>query len=259
MLPADPPICRGMARLDLYRGGTRVSSLHLHSERNWLVGRDSSADMRLEDELASRRHFQLGTDEQGWRLEDLDTPNGTLVNGVREFGRSLTTACTLQVGREIMIFDPLAVSDAEPDDTLPAWALAILGEDEGGDMPSTCHMPPAHLRHLQAQERIRTRPHLADVTKGSDRLWALDSKINPLGLGPVQISLGDTPKNRPKLLAQVHKGPGDSFTVKAVGLFGKVKINGVGAHKAPLAAGDVLEVGGVRLRFFPGLDGRADS
>ena len=231
----------------------------MHAERNWLIGRDPAADLELKDALASRRHFQLGADKEGWRLEDLDTPNGTLVNGVREFGRVLTTACTLQVGREIMIFDPLAVTEAEPDDTLPDWALAIIGEDDGSDMPSTFHMAPAHMRNLQARERIRTRPHLADAQAGSDRLRPLDNQVNVLGLGPLQISLGDTPKGKPKLLAQLSRAADGTFVVKASGLFAKLKVNGVSSHKAPLTAGDLIELGGARLRFFPGLVGREDD
>ncbi len=247
-----------MARLDLFRAGRRVQSLHLHAERIWLIGRDPTADLELQDPLASRRHFQIEHGVQGWALQDLDTANGTLVNGVREFGRALATACTLQVGREIMVFDPDAVSDAEPDDTLPEWAIAILGDDDG-DMPSTSHMAPAMLRHIQAQERIRTRPHLAAVGDASGRLWPLDNKSNALGLGPVQISLGDSVKGRAKRLADLHRDADGSHRVEASGLFKKVVVNGVSTRRAALKAGDVLEVGGVRLRFFPGLEGQGDA
>lgn len=242
-----------MARIDLFRGGTRVQSLHLHSERAWMFGRDPTCDLVLTDALASRRHFKLEAGEEGWRIVDLDTPNGTLVNGVREFQRDLPSACTMQVGREIMLFDPLAANDAPADDTLPEWALAILGEDES-EAPSTHLMAPTQMRHLQAQERIRTRPHLAAADK-TGRLWALDNKINRVGLGPVQITVGDTPKGRAKVLAQITRENDGAYVIKAQALFGKIGVNGTPTRQKRLEPGDVLEIGGVRLRYFPGLHG----
>ena len=246
-----------MARLDLFRAGARAKSIHLHAERAWMVGRDPSADLVLKDDLASRRHFKIVAGDEGWRLEDLDTPNGTLVNGVREFSRDLATACTLQVGREIMIFDPDAASDAEPDDTLPAWALSVLGEEQQ-DMPSTCLMAPAKMRHVQAQERVRTRPHLAAADR-TGRLWPLDNKINTVGLGKVQIALGEAPKGKAKVLAQITREGDGAYIVKAQGLFAKVKVNGTAARQHKLAPGDRLELHGVQIHFFEGLRGREAS
>ena len=245
-----------MARLDLYRGGRRVKSLTLHPARDWLVGRDPAADVVLQDSLASRRHFRVRHAEStgGLRLEDLDTPNGTVVNGIREYSRPLPSACTLQVGAEVLVFDPDADDGAEPEDTMPDWAIAILG-DEDGDAPSTCHMPPARLRAMQATERARTRPHLVLANGTADaEVHALDHAVTAVGLGKVQVPLGALARGASRVLAEVELR-GERYVVRAVGLFSRIKVNGVAVRRARLEPGDLIEVQGRRLQFFPGLAG----
>lgn len=46
-----------------------------------VVGRSSGADFRLPSLCVSRRHCMLNWFEYGWILRDLDSKNGTYVNG----------------------------------------------------------------------------------------------------------------------------------------------------------------------------------
>lgn len=75
------------------------------SDRDWelypgdtLVGRGESCDVVLEDSSVSRRHAVLHVDDDGVRVEDLGSSNGTFVNGVRVSGRA-----TLDAGDRLMI------------------------------------------------------------------------------------------------------------------------------------------------------------
>ena len=111
---------------------------------------------------------------------------------------------------------------------------------------------------MQAEERVRTRPHLAAGDR-SGRLWALDNKVNELGLGAVQITLGDTPRGKAKVLAQITRGGDRDFTVKAHGLFAKVTVNGAATRQKRLEPGDRIEIEGVPMRFFLGLQDREAS
>ena len=47
------------------------------------VGKSKACQLELSDPLASRRHFAIEVEGRGVRLTDLDSTNGTLVNGVR--------------------------------------------------------------------------------------------------------------------------------------------------------------------------------
>lgn len=61
-----------------------------------VFGRGTECDIRLNDELASRRHFAVVRTLAGWELTDLGSTNGTFLNGRR-----------LRVGEML----PLALSD----------------------------------------------------------------------------------------------------------------------------------------------------
>jgi pSer/pThr/pTyr-binding forkhead associated (FHA) protein len=51
------------------------------------IGRDSSCDLAIADMTVSRRHAQLERTADGWLLSDLESTNGTRVNGWRVRGK----------------------------------------------------------------------------------------------------------------------------------------------------------------------------
>jgi len=48
-----------------------------------VVGRSSGCDVQLADGMVSRRHAQLRRTDEGWRVVDLLSTNGTYLNGRR--------------------------------------------------------------------------------------------------------------------------------------------------------------------------------
>jgi len=63
------------------------------------IGRDARADFIVEAPLVSRVHCRLTATDEGLTVEDLDSTNGTLVNGERADRSALKTGDTLTVGR----------------------------------------------------------------------------------------------------------------------------------------------------------------
>ena len=60
----------------------RLPALSIDPERSIIViGRSRSSDLIIEQDSISRRHALLARREDGWRLTDLDSTNGTRVNG----------------------------------------------------------------------------------------------------------------------------------------------------------------------------------
>jgi pSer/pThr/pTyr-binding forkhead associated (FHA) protein len=53
------------------------------------IGRDPGASLRLEEDSVSKHHARLTRSEgEGYEIEDLDSSNGTFVNGRRIHGRT---------------------------------------------------------------------------------------------------------------------------------------------------------------------------
>lgn len=63
-----------------------------------VVGRLANCDIALNDQNASRQHAELVKRDDGWWIVDLDSTNGTFVNGNLVKERRVTTGDRLQIG-----------------------------------------------------------------------------------------------------------------------------------------------------------------
>lgn len=71
-----------------------------------VLGRSSQCDVRLEDPNASRQHARISASDGAWRLEDLGSTNGVLVNGARVAGSTpLKSGDRIQLGHTDLTFE----------------------------------------------------------------------------------------------------------------------------------------------------------
>jgi signal transduction histidine kinase/pSer/pThr/pTyr-binding forkhead associated (FHA) protein len=69
------------------------------------VGRDSSAQLQLHDDEASRRHAEITREHGRYTLTDLQSSNGTWLNGRRlSEPQELKTGDRVQIGRTLLLF-----------------------------------------------------------------------------------------------------------------------------------------------------------
>lgn len=61
----------------------------MSSQRRWIVGRAPDCNVIVNETAVSARHCTLSETPQGFVLEDLQSSNGTYVNGVRIAARTL--------------------------------------------------------------------------------------------------------------------------------------------------------------------------
>jgi pSer/pThr/pTyr-binding forkhead associated (FHA) protein len=116
-------------------------------EEPLLVGRSSQAQIRLEDEGVSRRHFLIVRDGGDCVIKDLNSRNGTWVDGYRVFAEKLRHNDSILAGRTVFVFadreDPLllhhplrgphgtvvlsATGEADPDPSATIPGLVMAG------------------------------------------------------------------------------------------------------------------------------------
>jgi hypothetical protein len=71
-----------------------------------VLGRSSECDVRLEDPNASRQHARISAVGGDWKLEDLGSTNGVLVNGARVAGSTpLRNGDRIQLGHTDLTFE----------------------------------------------------------------------------------------------------------------------------------------------------------
>jgi pSer/pThr/pTyr-binding forkhead associated (FHA) protein len=69
-----------------------------------LIGRNPSTHVTLVDEGTSREHAVISHDEGVYTIEDLQTTNGTKVNGKRVRFAELHDGDEIQIGRTVFVF-----------------------------------------------------------------------------------------------------------------------------------------------------------
>jgi pSer/pThr/pTyr-binding forkhead associated (FHA) protein len=62
------------------------------------IGREADNMIQLPDEKVSKHHAVIVTTKQTWAIEDLDSTNGVLVNGVRSKQARLKDGDTVKIG-----------------------------------------------------------------------------------------------------------------------------------------------------------------
>ena len=93
-----------MSKLVVEKGKDKGKSLLLQENGTFLIGRDLKTHLRLRDLQASRRHLKVQIKLGEVLLEDLDSSNGTYVNGARIRSHKLQTGDKIQVGTAVLRF-----------------------------------------------------------------------------------------------------------------------------------------------------------
>lgn len=91
-----------MAKL-VIREGDYVHE-HPLDEVETLIGRSQKCLVRLTEPAASRNHCTILKTPEGWLLMDLQSSNGTILNGVRITESPLKTSDVIRIGNAELVF-----------------------------------------------------------------------------------------------------------------------------------------------------------
>ena len=139
-----------MRLLHVIDGPDRGASFVLADMEPQLIGRSTEA-LPLSDSTISRRHAELTPGSAGWHLRDLDSTNGTLLNGERVSKRTL-----LKSGDRIICGSTQLLFDQDPTDWVAVEAVESTEVDldlltsglQGGSTETPEHLASEHLSFL---------------------------------------------------------------------------------------------------------------
>jgi hypothetical protein len=101
--PAYPSPAPG-ARLVVIQGSASLPWLDL-PPTGILIGRNQDCGLVLGDTLASRHHARIDCVPGRWTITDMNSSNGTLVNGVRVTSQALNPGDQIQIGSTVLRFE----------------------------------------------------------------------------------------------------------------------------------------------------------
>jgi pSer/pThr/pTyr-binding forkhead associated (FHA) protein len=183
------------------------------------IGRQEGNTIRLTERNVSRSHARLLRRNGSYIVEDLGSYNGITVNGER-----------IDAKAELAAGDQLGIGDYDL-----AFQADVVATANTIPSPKHKSQPPARLVVLSepaaGAEFTLTKPALRI---GRDE--RLDIWINHKSISHEHAEV------------QVDDGKVTVFDLESAN---GMRVNGVGASRAILEAGDVLELGEVRFRFVP--------
>ncbi|MBL8724492.1 MAG: FHA domain-containing protein [Planctomycetes bacterium] len=136
-------------------------ALPLH--HGFVVGRTAGCDLVIDDSKASRRHLRVIVEAGVAEVEDLDSSNGTLLNGKPVTRRLLRDGDQVQIGKTVLVYREGAPPAPRGAASAPAPAGAAVFDDDddlfGGDSGAkTAAPPPASTPPAPAPAAPRPAP-----------------------------------------------------------------------------------------------------
>ncbi len=81
------------------------------------IGRSPEADIMISDSRVSRLHARLEKTEKGWVILDLESKNGTRVNGELVKEKLLSSGDVIQIGPVRLVYEPAPEPETQGEDT----------------------------------------------------------------------------------------------------------------------------------------------
>ncbi len=192
------------------------------------IGRDETNTIRLTDRNISRRHLILVRNAEGWVVRDLQSYNGTYVNGARVAGEQ-------HVGHGDFV--QLGDYRLEFADERRSQKGTLVMEPGATGVPTPA-VPPAH--HRPDRLVVVVGPH-----PGQE--FPLDKEKFSIGRSEeATISINHSSVSR--LHAELFAIGGGRYEIIDKQSANGIRINGQEVRRGLLEAGDALELGDVRLR-----------
>ncbi len=227
-----------MARLILSLDNQVLAEYNMMKER-YTIGRLPDNDVRIDNPTVSGHHSLIINILNDSFLEDLNSTNGTYVNGKLIKKHALQHGDVITVGRHQLRFVDNAADGEEQDDFAQTMVLSK------SDMPGSIHAAAQASEAARQPERQAPPAGTAkiQVLNGTfaGREVALNKALTTMGQPGVQV-IAITRRGDGYHLVQVENAPSRE----------PPKVNGqpVGAQARRLNDNDVIELVGIKMGFF---------
>ncbi|MDQ3688057.1 MAG: sigma 54-interacting transcriptional regulator [Acidobacteriota bacterium] len=137
------------------------------------IGREATSHVRLIDPSVSRRHSLLRREGESFKIIDLDSFNGTYVNGVPVNEQPLKHGDQVAIG-DVLIF--FLLHDAEDETAQPAVEL----DDSNLVTQSTVVLHRQDAFYLQPEKVLAALPPTARIARNLNALLKISTAVNSI-------------------------------------------------------------------------------
>ncbi len=235
-----------MAILTLLFGREVLETYEICKEK-LIIGRAEDCDIEIDNLAVSRHHAIIEKQDGIFTINDLDSNNGTFVNGQRiQESAPLTFGDEIGIGKHVLVFDSHS-RKVKPSDAVPANAGAQPDMDLAGR--GTMFVEPEMMQKIQKKGTVARKAHLLIKDGVTD-----NGKIIPLEKGDIVFGKtsdcdvrikGLFASRRHAILSRLEKG----YQVTNLAVLSPTRVNGIKIESAFLCDGDEIAMAGSAFVF----------
>ena len=232
------------AKLILTHDGNTIGEFELNKEQ-MTIGRKPENDIQIDNLAVSGQHAKIITILNDSFLEDMNSTNGTYVNGSLVKKHALQDGDTVTIGKHQLRYVNKDASSGSDD-----FEKTMIIRPDAAGMPESRQMAevnkkieeqigskPAHHRPMSASEVAKLQV-LSGANSGKE--LALTKALTTIGRPGQQVA---AITRRPQGYFIIHVEGGD-------GTYPTINGEQIGTQARPLNDHDIIEVAGVKMEFF---------
>ena len=230
-----------MALLIVREKGVPDRSFTLDGDE-FFVGRSDDAHLRLPNVSVSRFHTRVYRKAGEWQYEDMQSQNGTLINGTRQSTGTLNDGDELYLGKYSLVFIHDGVNGMWRGRSVDTIA-PFLADDSQVDDEHTYELSPEMIRQMQAAARRIKTARLEDIATGEQ--WEpRDETLLFGGRGSIPVQGMTNFMTAAKILWN-----GKRHVVQRVGWM-SLSVNGKKVKQSVLEDGDRVRIGATEFEYI---------
>jgi FHA domain len=203
------------------------------------IGRSAGLEIVIDNVSVSRRQAEIWQDGGAWKVADLGSENGTLLNGQR-----LADPQPLRPGDEISFGKYSLFFEREFTEPSPRGVPAPPASPEED---RTFQLRAEDLVRLQQAAALKRRAQLQWKVKDQRGTYYIEGGgaiVGRSALCDLRVPAGGPPQH-----LVVLRGP-SGFEIRNLSRWYRMRVNGEPTSRAALKSGDTIEVGMLRLTFL---------
>jgi predicted component of type VI protein secretion system len=237
-----------MARLILSLDGQVLAEYNMNKER-YTIGRLADNDIRIDNPAVSGHHSLIINILNDSFLEDLNSTNGTYVNGKLIKKHALQNGDVITVGHHQLRFADSHTTESEPDEfektmiITPGSAMATKAAQKASDAIPARTSTSATGTHPKTDSAVALPKAKLQVLSGAfaGRELELNKALTTLGRPGIQVA---AITRRSDGYSIVHVDGG------AEGSYPQVNGKAIGEQAYKLKDNDVIQLAGVKMGFY---------
>ena len=262
----------GMPKLSVYKTREHLFNYFIEPD-HVVVGRSQDADVPLDSEAVSRQHLRIKKEGASYVAEDLSGKNGMFINNQYTNIHLLRDGDKIEIAQHLIVFHRSDAELAEEEikqrpghefyidrshvekilDTT-SGRVEDTAQEVDGDKATTL-LSALEIQKLKVATARRRGAHLAYMYRGLRKEIPLGNSANTIGWDDdCDLRLPGKPLLFGGAVARISPAQDGSYQLEALNFWRPVKVGGTRVQVHALQDDELLEVGGLKIRFRAAVD-----